>query len=215
MSDDPYADRDRLTFEQAERAEPLPTQLRTKELSQQLRSRLWRVVYQYLRDNTEASSMGEEPWFAKRWKSILYNYYTLHRHMMADEFTNNARAITLSLKTLFSGGSYIHVFGFLQFVLRESNCPNDFSGAIDWALRGGYAAYRVLEGKTIVPISSEAELHTLQCASRILPPPNFVALGVIFTPRVLALPREIMQRACERAFIPLNQWPERLHLRAS
>jgi len=38
MNDDPYADRRRLTFEQAEGAEPLPRQLQTKEVSQELRA---------------------------------------------------------------------------------------------------------------------------------------------------------------------------------
>jgi hypothetical protein len=40
-NDDPYAERKKLTFEQAEGAEPLPTQLKLKELSPLLRSALW------------------------------------------------------------------------------------------------------------------------------------------------------------------------------
>jgi hypothetical protein len=36
--DDPYAERKKLTFEEAERAVPLPTQLKLKEISQELRA---------------------------------------------------------------------------------------------------------------------------------------------------------------------------------
>ena len=44
-SDDPYADRKRLTFEQAEGFEPLPAQLRSKENSAELSASLWSIVY--------------------------------------------------------------------------------------------------------------------------------------------------------------------------
>ncbi len=65
MSDDPYADRHRLTFEE-EGAEPLPNQLQTKELSQRLRSRLWLVVYQSLKGDTHHPEMGGKPFFGER-----------------------------------------------------------------------------------------------------------------------------------------------------
>jgi hypothetical protein len=39
-NDDPYADRRKLTFEQAESAAPLPSQLKLKEISRQLRASL-------------------------------------------------------------------------------------------------------------------------------------------------------------------------------
>ncbi len=83
---------------------------------------------------------------------------------MADDFLNHAASITKHLGTIFSKGDYIKVLGFLQFVLRERNRPYRFPEEIDWALRDGRAAYRVLGGRTIVPISSEAELATLQRA---------------------------------------------------
>ena len=41
--DDLYADRKKLTFEHAEGAEPLPSQMQLKEVSPQLRAVLWRV----------------------------------------------------------------------------------------------------------------------------------------------------------------------------
>jgi hypothetical protein len=56
MNDDPYAERRRLTFEQAEGAEPLPTQLKRKELSQELRALLWNALYRSLRSSLGSPS---------------------------------------------------------------------------------------------------------------------------------------------------------------
>jgi hypothetical protein len=39
-----YEDRKRLTFEQAEGAEPLPSQLELQEISPELRARLWSIL---------------------------------------------------------------------------------------------------------------------------------------------------------------------------
>ena len=44
-----YEERKRLTLEQAEGAEPLPTQLRLREISPELRARLFEAVYRLTR----------------------------------------------------------------------------------------------------------------------------------------------------------------------
>lgn len=160
----PYADRRRLTFEQAEGVEPLPTQLQIKEISQQLRAHLWRVVYESIKAATSYPSMGGNGYLREEWESIFYDYHTLREHLAADEFRNDAKFLIGHAKLILTARGYISTFGFLQFVLRHKNCPYQFAGRIDWALRTGYAAYRVLEERTIVPISSEAELETLRCA---------------------------------------------------
>lgn len=55
MNDDPYRDRKRLTFEEAEGIEPLPSQLQLKELSPQLRAKLWKVILESMNTNTSPS----------------------------------------------------------------------------------------------------------------------------------------------------------------
>jgi hypothetical protein len=50
-----YEDRKRLTFEQAEGAEPLSSQLKLKEVSPELRARLWAIFYRIL----AVASIGE------------------------------------------------------------------------------------------------------------------------------------------------------------
>lgn len=84
--------------------------------------------------------------------------------MMADEFQNNSRHLIAEVKSIFTEGNYVEVFGFLQFVLRHEDCPYGFADEIDQALVDGQAAYRILEELTIVPISSEEDRKTLESA---------------------------------------------------
>ncbi len=163
--DDPHAERRRLTFEQAERVEPLPTQLHPKELSKELRALLWQLVYKSLNEDTNfdhnVKVLGS---FIGHWKWILYDYHVTHEYLMADEFENNSVILTKKLKALFSGGSYAKVFGFLQFVIRHRSQPYQFAVNLDHILSTGRSAYRVLDQCTIIPITSEAERVTLHRA---------------------------------------------------
>jgi hypothetical protein len=56
---DPLEARSRLTFEQVEGAEPLPTQLKPKELSPLLRSAIWAVVYEHMRDSAYRDELSD------------------------------------------------------------------------------------------------------------------------------------------------------------
>jgi hypothetical protein len=161
-NDDPYAERKKLTFEQAEGAESLPTQLKLKEVSQKLRTALWRVVSDSLRqarlfpDYAPAARL-EEPWV-----SILRDMYTYRYHRMT--FRNEADRLIAEAQQIFEHGDYVAVFGWLQWILRRRDCPYQFSEKIDAALRFSRAAYRVLDRNTIVPTASEAEWDTLKRA---------------------------------------------------
>jgi hypothetical protein len=82
MASAPYADRRSLTFEQAEGAEPLPVQLNTKQLTQALRARLWRIVYERL----NAPEPKNAFLLNGTWRAILYDFHTLRLNLMANEF---------------------------------------------------------------------------------------------------------------------------------
>lgn len=164
MTDDPYADRKRLTFEQAEGAAPLPSQLQLKEISAKLRAVLWKIVYDNLIGGLAHNSMGSPAYFSDMWKRILYDKHVFYDHKMADEFENRAWNLIEGVKPIFDKGDYVSIFGFLQFVLRRRNCPYQFDKQIDGALIYSKAAYRVLDGNTIIPVSSDAECATLERA---------------------------------------------------
>jgi hypothetical protein len=164
MTDDPYAERRRLTFEEAEGVDALPIQLQPKEISQKLRAILWNVVHTYLDKATRRSDMGGYPWLDHEWFSILQANHIFRNHGMIDDLQNNAKDRILEVKKIFSKGEYHQIFGFLQFIMRFQTVPYRFSDRINAALEMGRAAYCVLDRDTIIPISSEAERATLESA---------------------------------------------------
>jgi hypothetical protein len=162
--DDPYAERRKITFEQAEGATPLPSQLKLKEISQQLRARLWGVIYTHLTKATQRTEGFGDPYFGSPWDGILRYMHVARDYAMADEFKNDARKLTPKVKEIFEKGDHVAIFGWLQYVLRLKTCPHSLADDIERALRIGRAAYRVLDRDTIVPIGSDAELETLKKA---------------------------------------------------
>jgi AbiJ N-terminal domain 4 len=157
-SDEPYADRKRLTFEQAEGVEPLPSQLRPKEISQELSALLWAMVYDSIVKTSDRRSLGIN------WSQLLFDYHVSREHRPADEYTNDGIPAIQKLKGIMLSRNYVQVFGFLQFVIRHRECPLGFQERLNFTLTEGRAAYRILDKDTIVPIGSEVELQTLERA---------------------------------------------------
>lgn len=164
MSDEPYEDRRHLTFEQAEGAEPLPRQLELKELSHEIRALLWDLVYSQLAQASHPVEFGPGRYLSGDWITILRDKHVRHDHKMVDEFENNFGRLSRDIKQIFVHGTYIEVFGWLQFVLRHPKCPYQFADKVNAALKSGRSAYRVLGRTTIVPIASDAEKVTLERA---------------------------------------------------
>jgi hypothetical protein len=152
-------ERKRLTFEQAEGAEPLPSQLKPKEISPRLRARLWLEIYGFLKEGYYYNPDGADQ-ILEPWESIFYSMHVDRDHKPADEFDNDFDTLVDDAKNKIFHGNYVEVFGWIQHVLR-SNAPNGFAGRIQAALQEGKAAYRVVGGNTIAPIGSEAESETI------------------------------------------------------
>jgi hypothetical protein len=168
MNDDPYAARRHLTFEQAEGVEPLPAQLKTKELSQELRALLWNTLYRSLKSSVSspswmAADVAGRPFITGKWKNILLSAWVERDHKMVDEFSADFQKNKIYVKNVMEG-TYATVFGFIQFVLRHPDCPGHLATLIGDALHNGRAPYRVLDNTTLVPIGSDHEAATIQRA---------------------------------------------------
>lgn len=163
---DEYADRKRMTFEQAEGVEPLPSQLQLGELSPELRARLWRVVYEDLQAELVPKRYSRGPWLGPVWKTVLYNQFTLREHQPADEFDDEAAEHIERLKSLFMYEGYVSVLGFVQHALRNQKVRyNQFAERIARELEISGAAYRLLDDqKTIIPRASDAEAAAVTAA---------------------------------------------------
>jgi hypothetical protein len=73
MNDDEIARRKKITFAQAEGADPLPRQLARSEVSQELRA----VVRKYIHD--ESTENGGSGWYlVKPWSHILEQVHIYH-----------------------------------------------------------------------------------------------------------------------------------------
>ena len=141
-----------LTFAQRVGAEPLPTQLKPTELSDGLRSGLWAIVYHYI-----ATSLGGEVYLTGKWNDILYRKHVYFDKGMANEFVDHWMTAAGRLSGLFKQGSYTQVYGCLEFFLRDSDCPLDFSESLNDVLKSNLAPYTIIDGNTITPIASHEQ----------------------------------------------------------
>jgi hypothetical protein len=154
----PAVDRKSLTFEQAEGAEPLPAQLKPKEISRLLRVRIWRVLHSSMKSHVDAGQ------FFGDWELIFEDMHVERFGRMSDEFENFPPALMGEVRGILETGDYIKFFGILQWILRHPACPEYLSRELDAVLSNTQAAYRIFDGDTIAPIASQAEAATLQRA---------------------------------------------------
>jgi hypothetical protein len=159
--EDQYADRKKLTFEQAEGAEPLPTQLKLKELSPLLRSAIWAAIYRDMADTQYRGALSDF------WEGFTHDWHVYRAHRPADEYSPSFEFWTQEFKTIVFAHTYTDLLGLLQRILRTDHpqfnyrCPQELRRSISSALEIGRAAYRVVDGDTIVPMGSITEVDTL------------------------------------------------------
>jgi hypothetical protein len=153
-----FDERKQLTFAQAEGAEPLPRQLRPKELPKSLRAGLWLAIYESLEQHTDRSE------FMSPWGDIFRVMHVARDHEMIDDFVNDVQSLVHKTRAVFETGNYVAVFDWIQWVLRCGLAPSHLAKDIDFVLTAERAAYRIVDGDTIVPIGSEAELVTIEQA---------------------------------------------------
>jgi hypothetical protein len=111
---DQYEFRKRLTFEQAEGVEPLPTQLQLRELSDELRAKLWQVFFESLQkslSNTRGGHIRTRPYFVNPSTHILYDKHIQRDHRMADEFDPECNIQLPGIKSIFVDGDYTECLG--------------------------------------------------------------------------------------------------------
>src|ERR1700738_5025120 len=111
-----YEDRKRLTFEQGEGAEPLPSQLALKEISPDLRIRLWEKL---------GNSISDQD-YHNNWMVILRRKHIYRDLRPHDEFVQVSRSASTEVKQLIRNGNYLQVFGLLQWMVRPPEFPQRF-----------------------------------------------------------------------------------------
>jgi hypothetical protein len=157
-----HDDRKQLTFEQAEGAAPLPTQLRPGEISPPLRAKLWVVFHGMISASKTRDNFGL--FLSHPWSQILRDYYVNHQNRMVDKFSSALKLRISELSDMFNQGAYSDVFGFIQFVLRHHKCPRQLPDLVEKILIEERCAYRLLDRSTFLPIASDFEGETVMTA---------------------------------------------------
>jgi hypothetical protein len=134
--------RKKITFEQAEGVAPLPSQLQLREVSQQLRARLWERIHGHLKEAWEYSEHGAA-YLEKPWSIILTDEHVYRQHRMVDDFKNVAKTLIAETRDIFENGDYIAIFGWLEFVLKHPACPSNLADHIELVLHRCRAAYLI------------------------------------------------------------------------
>ena len=86
-------DRAAISFAQAEGAEPLPQQMQLKKVSPELTAKVWRVVHDFLKSNTEYPTMGGSAYYRDELARLQKDWHVEKLYRLADEFTNNTSDI--------------------------------------------------------------------------------------------------------------------------
>ncbi|MEN2787568.1 AbiJ-NTD4 domain-containing protein [Sphingomonas qilianensis] len=155
-------DRTRVTFRQAEGADPLPAQLALGVISPALEARLWALMYRHLKKAAVYIDYSDTT-LGGSWRSILDDWFILHEHWPIDYIASKFDVILSQVKSIVTSRNYLDVFEFIQFVIRHKQCPYGFDSQINSALLGTMAAYRVIND-TVMPIVSAVEAKAVLTA---------------------------------------------------
>jgi AbiJ N-terminal domain 4 len=161
-SDDPYAERKKLTFAQAEGLEPLPTQLALREISQQFRAALWAELNWIFGRHQGFTTYGDEI-LESPWSIILEDAHVYHHHRL-DDFPKKYGAVVAHVRDIVERGSWSDLLGWLEYVLKHRLCPPEFATRLNEIMADCHLAYRVIDGVVICPIGSKAEGKTIEQA---------------------------------------------------
>jgi hypothetical protein len=114
---------------------------------------VWALLYTHLSSDIE----HYDDIVTGAWLEILRDFHVVRLHKPLDEFSANARTQRELCNSIILKGAYHHVFGLLQYFLRHPECPFDLPRQVERVLLACRAGYRLLDGKTFIPIASEED----------------------------------------------------------
>lgn len=152
-----FSYRKELTFEQAEGAVPLPSQLALKEVSEGLKAKMWQVFHDSLVADGKSFLSGS-------WELVLRDHHVDRLNLPIDTFDRYKPRVIQELRQILFDDEYLNFFGFIQYVLRHDRCPAYIKQAVPVVLKLHRAAYRVVDGDTIAPFATDEEGATTQRA---------------------------------------------------
>ena len=148
-----------LTFSEAQGYEELPGALKLEELPSQARIRIWNLLDEVIRRDTETDVAFGERYFRPRssWRKILQDLHRDHHVRPLDEWhaDPSARALQQDIQSL----PLNQVFDLIQFVLHHSRCVSSLVPEMKRVFADSRLAYTIDEGPppTILPAVTSEE----------------------------------------------------------
>jgi hypothetical protein len=158
---DPYAEHKKLTFEQREGLAPMPSQLASRQISQEFRAVLWALfkrIFEASRDHTPSGTII----MGRPWNLMLQDAHVYHHQ--TDDFPFHYHEVVQQVKSLVTKDSWSDVLGWLEYLLKHPACPRHFAQKLDEHMTYCRLAYRVIDGVIIHPVGSDAERQTIEQA---------------------------------------------------
>ena len=145
------------SFSQAQGYEDLPSQLKLEELPEQARVHIWNVFYVHLEDALESHVDGDYP--TQEWATIMRHFYVWHDFVPLDELDIRYNVVLNDLKNRILRLPFNQVFDLIQFVMRHSECPDQFTILMKKVFKRCRLAYAITKDNpvTIIPSITNAE----------------------------------------------------------
>lgn len=155
-------DRKQLTFEQAEGIDPLPTQLKPGEITNDIRVRVARSIVGFLEESSHYGALTDDA------KTIMRDLYVERLGLFASEAPVGLEDARDFVEEHLGNGPWYQVYGVVQWLIRHKRCPQALKVDLSRQLRLARAPYRVIDGDTLFPISDEENARTVVHAVKAL-----------------------------------------------
>ena len=156
-----------LSFSQAHGYEELPQPLKLEELPKEARVHIWNVFYSHMRTCRSVDLMMARPdQIEREWEAILRQVHLWHCDRPLDEWDRRFHVVRDDLKSRILQLPFNEVFDLIQFVMRQSGCPHEFSEKMKEAFAYCRLAYTITEDKppTVIPAVTKTEGETIVTA---------------------------------------------------
>ncbi|MBO9134195.1 hypothetical protein J5289_03585 [Rhizobium sp. B230/85] len=153
-----------LSFEQREGLVELPRQLALGEVDRAVKAGLWFVVADFIEACSFRGDYGGH-YLGDQLAAIAKRHFVTEQNGYIDEFKDTPKDVLLSWKFYFrEEATYGETLGFTEWLVRADNGRTNIGEAVERVLVETRCAYRLVDGDTIMPVSSEEEAATFRQA---------------------------------------------------
>lgn len=161
-----FLDRSEITFAQAEGAVPLPRQLELREVSSELRSAAWALIFGTIQSDVNVDVYGTA-YLSETWRKLVLRWEVEENKRFADEIDYTPMAVISRFKDVIAHRDYVRFYSTIEFFIRSPERLGGLAVELGALLRRTRSAYRVV-GRSIMPFASEGEAEAVKAAFQLL-----------------------------------------------